>query len=402
MSKYVLAIIITLGVIHSHAQSFKKGYILNTQKDTLSGTVAFYDGTAAHQVCEFKPSENQAPITYKPGEIFGYGFSGDKVMESRTVSIDGVEKTQFLEVVVRGSVTLFKVDEHFWVEKQGVGFFPLENGTIRKESNDRAWVRNTNLHIATLNRMMYDCPKVKHEVETIELTKKALTRLVEKYNKCIGGNTIVYQESKPWSRVVFSLAAGVNFSKLGIHPKTARYEHLRGEAKETSVIAGPAMDIFFPRFSERFAFTTALYYVSAKYEIHNQLIASQVLHHDYYTAQLNQLKIPLGFKYLLGSKSWIPYVGAGLSLTANINSDLTWTEVNDEPKTVTTTERTVPTVQLLQKGYWVAAGLITPLSKKLNGVVELRYDHTNGLYATGSEMPSKIFNYQILLGIRWK
>jgi hypothetical protein len=46
--------------------------------------------------------------------------------------------------------------------------------------------------------------------------------------------------------------------------------------------------------------------------------------------------------------------------------------------------------------------LITPLSKKLNGVVELRYDHTNGLYATGSEMPSKIFNYQILVGIRWK
>lgn len=381
---------------------FRPGFVVTNQLDTIKGLVDFRDGSAANEVCSFKKSSSEAAISYYPGDIRIYGFMNDKVMESRQVVVEKTEKSVFLEVVVRGTVTLFKLNDTFWVEKQGSGFHQLSNNIAAKYSvDDRTKVRNDNRHIATLNIMMHDCAKVKNDVEKVQLNRRSLTSLVEKYNKCAGDvQSVVYQEKKPWAQAKFGLVAGVNFSRLNTNTNGV-------SDWQTSPTLGATMDVYFPRAGERVAFTTGLLYYSATYDYSIHTVrrsgSKEWVVDDYFEFDTKQLELPLGARYTFPGKKFLPYVNVGIAFVGNLTRDVSWKQEITFNSEVDVTYEEYTASQLIQTGFWAGVGVLTPLSKKLSGVIEIRAEKTNG--ASGSSIlksSSSIANYKFVVGLRMK
>ncbi|MGC3945956.1 MAG: outer membrane beta-barrel protein [Chryseolinea sp.] len=388
---------------------FQPGFVVNNQGDTLKGMVDFRNGSAAYEVCVFKKAETAAPVTYYPGDIKLYGFVDNKVMESRQIVVDKVEKLLFIEVVVRGTVTLYKMNEMFWVEKQGSGFHHLVNSvTGRHFENNKTTISMDNRHIGTLTMMMHDCPDVKRDIEKIELSKRRLTNLVDKYNKCAGDvKTVVYQSKKRWAVAKFGVVAGANTSRIKFDPSGDPNTTVKGPSQwETSMIIGPTMDLYFPRAGERLAFTTGLLYFGAVYDMHFQTrmmySSKEWIVDDYLNSDVKQLQIPLGAKYTFPSKKSVQlYVNGGIMLVRNLMIKTSGKQEITYDGEVKVYDKAEFYYKSLQEGFWGGVGVIAPFSKKVAGVLELRADWTNGITPRdASSITSSVVNYKVVVGIR--
>jgi hypothetical protein len=406
MLRFIVTIFVVCISFITYAQlDFRPGYVV-IDGDTLSGLVDFKEGAWAFRECSFRKSAGAEIISYLPDDITAYGFVGDKAFQSREVKVSGVAKSVFMELVVKGTVSLFKREDEYWVEKDGIGLHQLVNNVKQVDiGNDRTKQRYDNLHIATLNRMMYDCPGVKNSVEHIELSKRSLTNLVENYNKCVGDIApTVYQSKKPWIAASVGFIMGANFSQLRIASASAIYDDLEGPSDwETSVLLGPTLDVLAPRTSEHLSFTTAILYLSTKYHSHNQRTQPIRVDDDYLTVDIQQLKFPIGIKYTFTGKKIAPYINGGVAFAAHLASDVKWTEIHTYPDEVLEYNKKPFAIKSGQAGYWGGIGINTAFSKALTGVIELRMDYTDGITPSNSQtVLTRIMNYEIMIGIRMK
>src|SRR5688572_22358710 len=109
MSRLLLiCIAICLSELGFAQTDFRKGFVITLQRDTISGLVNYREGANAHEICEFKKLENLNATSYRPDEIFGYGFLDDKFFESRKVQEENKSpRVAFVEVLVKGMVSLY-------------------------------------------------------------------------------------------------------------------------------------------------------------------------------------------------------------------------------------------------------------------------------------------------------
>ncbi|MEJ1239064.1 outer membrane beta-barrel protein [Chryseolinea sp. T2] len=360
----------------------------------------------------FKRSSSESATTYYPGDVKLYGFTDNKVLESRKVTVDNIERWVFLEVVVRGTVTLFKFNDMFWVEKEGKGFHYLSNNIAAQYSvngQDRTKIRNDNRHIGTLNIMMYDCPSVKRDIEKVQLTKRSLTALVSNYNKCIGDvKAVTYQSKKRWAQAKFGMLAGANISRLKVNSSGDPDTDVNGPSQwVTSMIIGPTMDLYFPRAGERFAFTTGLLYFGATYDMHftTQMRSGSKTWtlDDYITVDIKQLQIPLGARYSFPSRKIAPYLIGGVMFVRNLALDSDWKQELTFNSEVKVYDKDGFVYKSIQVGCWGGFGILAPLTNKLAGVVELRADVTNGITPRDAgSVTSTVTNYKVVVGIRMR
>lgn len=408
---FPLFLLLLISFVTYSQSDFRAGFVVTNQLDTIKGLVDHRDGSVAYEVCVFKKAETAEPTSYYPGDIKLYGFVDDKIFEARGVIIDKIEKTAFLEVVVRGTVSLFRLNDMYWVEKKGPGLQQLTNNvTGRHYEHNKTTISTDNRHIGVLTAMMHDCQDVKRDVGKVQLNKRSLTNLVVKYNKCAGDvETVVYQSKKPWAAAKFGLLAGVNSSQLHLYSSGFTDKSVEEDSKgTTSMIVGPIMDLYFPRAGDRMAFTMGLLYFSATYDIHYhaQMYSQSKTWtiDDYITSEMKQLQIPLGAKYTFPSKKKVlPYVNGGIIFVRTVGSTSKWKQKVTFNSEVTETDKGSGSLKPLQAGLWGGIGVTTPLSKKLSGIAELRGDITNGLTPTeGFRLTSSIVNYQLVVGIRMK
>lgn len=103
--KYIIILFLTFCTgISLYAQSnYKQGYIITNENDTINGLIDFRTDRANSNVCKFKKSEKSDEQVFHPGEILGYRFIKEmKYYVSRTVEIDKIKQTVFLEYLVQG------------------------------------------------------------------------------------------------------------------------------------------------------------------------------------------------------------------------------------------------------------------------------------------------------------
>jgi hypothetical protein len=118
---------------HSLAQAdFRPGFIVNNAGDTLRGWIDYRSGGKNFRICSFKKEEGREPVDYSPADIRGYGFANDKRHLSRMVETPGkVKETVFLEILVSGKATLYKLGNVFCLGKDTslvkTGQRPLRN-----------------------------------------------------------------------------------------------------------------------------------------------------------------------------------------------------------------------------------------------------------------------------------
>lgn len=403
----VRKIITLLILILAHSLSgfgqtdFRKGFIIKSPNDTLRGYLNFREGTKVFKECDFRLDLQQAITTYGPDQIVGYGFDNDRFFISREVKLQEKTETVFLEVLVEGLARLYKHDQKYFIEKDTSGLLPLINEVKETYINERRVFKNTNQHIATLNMLLFDCAEVRSELQKIRLLERPLTELVKDYNVCKGGTAKIYKEKKPWSKATFGIAGGFNISNVSFNPRFGHDHLLNGTFERSkSLTVGFAFDILSPRVTERFSLTgNILYSVNSFYKF-----SESPMHgiRDYVTLNVNQLQLPLGFKYTFPVKKVSPFLQLGSTYIVHTKSSSTWIREVFGGNVVTTTEDEALEISKYQLGFWGGIGLTKPISKKIDTSFELRYLVTNGPSELFKQLPSRMKSLQFLIAIKIK
>lgn len=388
---------LTFAFSHAMAQSdYRPGFVITLNHDSVPGLVSFRDGGKSHDLCHFKTSGSEQRTTYTPNEITCYGFTGDKRFESKTIKTGDKEESYFLEVVATGKVTLYQMRDRYWVQKEKGALIELENNIKDQYVDGQRVMRYDNKHIATLNMLFADCPKMANSMRNLRLDKRSLTTATNQYNKCVGA-AVVFQEEKPWVQFDFGAGGGMNFSTLEYTGSPAVAGVILGTTKSNAFMFGVTLDAISPRVSERLAVTTAAYYSSIDYVTKS----NYATRNDYLKIDLDQVKVPIGIKYLFTGRRIVPYLNAGASFTFNVKSKEIWYE----PAKSSTIEFLQDDfeVKTVETGFWGGLGVRIPVTPKLGAQVEVRYEHTNGLvaYKQSGYLESPVNNLQALLAIRF-
>jgi hypothetical protein len=407
MKRFILLITtICIAKMGLSQTDYRNGFIITNARDTLLGQVNYRVGVKSYKSCDFKRSKASNVMVYEPNSIIGYGFENDKFYQSREISIkDQPSKVVFLEVIVRGLVSLYRFEDTYFIEKEGNGLHQLVNETKEVFANGRKLVTYTNQYKGTINMLVFDCDEISAKVGEIGLDEKALTTLIVDYNRCKGVPSIAFKAKKPWTKAVVGIAGGINFSKL-VFETNPDYVYLAGAYEVSkSPMVEISLEVFSPRISERISFYSDILYLTSTY--YNYSIVNNIssTERNYVTIELQQLKIPIGFRYTFPKREFTPYVSMGMSSTIHISSDAKWVQEVESNNVVKTNEKEAVTIKNTQLGLWGGFGVIKNVNQKINAFVELRYEQTNGIApftVNSSDLKSKITNFQVLIGIRTK
>ncbi len=385
---------------------YRSGYVVTNANDTLFGLVDYREKAKAYKSCDYKVSKGQNTVTYKPGNIIGYGFENDKFFQSREIVIKNQpSQIVFLEVIVRGFISLYKYEGTYFIEKNNDGLQQLISETKEVFIEGEGLFKNTNQHIGTLNMLLFDCAEIRTRVQKIKLEEKSLTKLIEDYNRCKGKSSNTFKAKRPWTKAIVGLTVGLNVSQLKFDTNPG-YEHLTGDFEVSkSPMVGVSFDILSPRLSERISFHGDFLYLTSKYYNYTLYNSSSSVERNYVTLELQQLKVPIGIRYIFPKREFTPYFNAGISSTIHLSSNSKWVQEVESNSVVNTNENEALTIKNKQFGLWGGCGVLKSINNKLNAFLELRYEQTDGVVpfsVDSQELSSKISNFQILIGIRTK
>ncbi len=387
---------------------FRKGYIITNAGDTISGLVDFRESPRVFKSCDFKKSDTQEPTRYEAGQIQAYGFVNDKHFESKQMPGNNTTLAKvFLEVIVKGRIVLYRFENSYWVQKESDVLYELKDESEEVVIDGKRLLKNKNEFLGILNMLMFDCSEIRLRIEKIHLDERDLTELIERYNACGNSSSITFKSSKPWIKYGVALNAGVNISKIQFEADQYQHKHLTGSFERvTSPILGLSFDIFSPRLSERFSFHGELLYTRSEYDGFNTMTNYSTVR-NFVSITLDQLKIPLGFRYTLPEKSFTPYFNIGVSITTHVNSNSDWRQEVEVFDVVTTYQNgEALKMKGTQIGFWGGIGLIKPINKNLKPFVEVRYEYSDGVVPYKDDiwngLSSDIKNFQFMVGVRFK
>ncbi|MDN3641854.1 outer membrane beta-barrel protein [Lutimonas halocynthiae] len=383
---------------------FRKGYIITNEKDTINGLVDYREGNTKYKTCYFKLDENEDLTNYDSNQILGYRYIDDKVFVSKEVTKENNAKGNgFFEILTRGNVLLYRYFGTFYIQKEDEKLHELTNEPVKYYIDGKEYIKNSNRHIAVLSYLLSDCPSIKDKISKVKYSERQLTELIEAYNKCSGQASISFKEGKPWFKTHFGLSIGYNFSKLNFSSDLNNTEYLTsGFDYANSIMPGLYFDFLSPRIHERIAVHVGLAYLSSTYTS-NSKIESYTNERNYITMDLEQLKIPLGFKYVFSEKNITPYINLGISSTIILESSFSWIQELENNNVVQTYDRESIFIDDNQLGFWGGIGIKKSIKNKLSGFIEMRYERTSGvsINIADSSLHDNITNFQILIGLSY-
>lgn len=383
MKKLFFTLSLIQAVVLGYAQtSLRPGYIVIT--DTIRGAVVYHEGAQATRICSFKKEGTSESVDYRPGDIKGYGF------ESRHfTSIVYKGNVQFMEVIATGRIRLLRSNKVFYLVKDTT-IVPLtseKKGTVingrHYDSEDKVW-------LGRVKPMLNDCQATVRALDGVQLSslspkqvERKFSKVIAQYNECYGEKTTVYKLEKTKRPVSIGFFTGVAIP-------TAKFTSPSSTERYTGS-AGPVFGVSFEwanlRISERLKFRTEVLYSKVEADGTNQY----GLHRS---MKYSAVKVPLLIHYSFSSGRVVPFVRAGVACNFLFDSQYVMTYPGIDHESSKFTRFTLPVL--------VAGGLETPLSRKLRGYVEVRYESPSTIYLD-RRLRDKIRASQVafLVGVRF-
>ncbi|PKP37188.1 MAG: hypothetical protein CVT97_06650 [Bacteroidetes bacterium HGW-Bacteroidetes-14] len=283
----------------SFAQSdFRKGFIVTSEGDTLSGLIDYRGDLLMGDQCTFRVSEEEDPKVYAPGELREYFFDGGKHFVSRKVK----RGERFLQILFKGAIDLYYtryIDKStFFIDKSGLSLIelPYEEGIIEIEQN-RYEFKSTK-HIAILYHYMSDAPSMEKEIKELTTPTDAdLLNLVKKYSETVGNARESVEFANNRTKFVFD--AGV-ITGLVITNNTS------GTLATKSLQQGIYLQIWVPGSNEKLFVRTGISkgWVKAENYFNNAVSAVDIY------------RIPVIFQYQYPKGRVRPRFGYGFTLSS--------------------------------------------------------------------------------------
>lgn len=187
----LIILLSVIAPISSLAQrGFKPGYLVTPSGDSLRGLIRFDNKTRSAGPCVFKADAKAPAQEYLPGMITSFRYVNNSYFVSRSV---GRSSDVFLEVVVKGYLTLYKFGDIFFVEKGDSVFFELSDDmeVVLVEGENRK--KKSRNYTKLLNLLMADCLEASRKVPAVPFKEKPLIKLVALYNTCRGYENKYYR-----------------------------------------------------------------------------------------------------------------------------------------------------------------------------------------------------------------
>lgn len=383
---------------------FRKGFIITNKKDTLNGFIDYRERVKKFSSCDFKSTQNGVVKSYSPNQIKGYGFFNDSYFESKEIKgkNNNIEKT-FLEVLVKGKVILYKSKSAYFIEKNNSILRKLtnENKTVFKDGKE--FRKNSNRYIGILKILLADCSKLKGDIKKTLLSEKSLTILVENYNACTNEPSISFKSRKKWFKAHFGFSLGIHNSSLKINSNLlpAGTNNFSGEFGGTnSILPSFFVDLSSPRLDEYISFFAEVSFFNSTYNAFDISNTATITERNDVSISLNQVKIPIGFRYTFPEKRYTPYLTLGISSTVNITSESSWIIEKTNNNVVQFSDGLPIEINDSRFGYWASLGVKKHLTDKVSGFIEARFEYSNGsLDVSGPSITYNIPSIQLFIGL---
>ena len=408
MKKTILILIILFASNCIYSQDFRKGYIIKQDGDTVNGLINYRGGNSIYQYCQFKESENQSRIKYSAANIIGYGFLNDEYFEShKIVKEDQTSGFVFLEVIIKGRVSLYKYEKIFYIEKGDTSFYKISNETIKTSIDGQEMATSSVRYIGLLNLLLSDCVAIRSRISAISLSERSLTDLIEKYNECMNAPAIIYKASKPWLHTKIGISGGMISSRITLETGYNGFYHLTDTfEKSKSPVFCVSFDILSPRISERTSFHGDLILCkSNNYSFNQETVVSKTTK-NYITIDMTQFKIPIGLRYTFPGRIFSAVLNVGFQSTFNLNPRSSWMQEIEYGYIGVEKQDYSERLQIrkAQFGLWGGAGIVVSMGNVLNAVFEFRAEKVDGI-STGPFLPtskSNVTGIQFVIGINTK
>lgn len=281
----------------------------------------------------------------------------------------------FVEVLVRGEISLYKLRNTYFLQKDS-SLATLESRMEKVEKDGRKIYAEQNNWKGTLQLFMIECySDLAERIERLVFNEKSLTRLVIDYHKCREATYTEFKADKAWTKFRLGVSVDMVASRVripGRQPSPHPYMEKSYAAVDPSV--GLLLVVSSPRLSERASFHLGVQYLSARYA--SQIVVDRFITQYYETIiDLRVLSGPLSVRYSFPEKKIGWHLQAGLNYDRHLGSSnqLLYEEVVDN------VAETFPArIFFLQRkdqiGYWGGVGIHKSFQGFLASL-SLRYVH---------------------------
>jgi hypothetical protein len=378
-------------------QDFREGYIVTTQRDTISLKIEYRSKVRNYASCHTQDGSGSKK-EYGPGELLGYGFVNDKYFES------GIVEGSFVEVLVRGELSLYLHATSYYVKKDAK-LYQLEEKDVRTANGSTTGVSKAGKWKGVLAFLISDCMASQEVLKNLRLAERPLTELVIQYNTCRKSPFIVYKAAKPWTKTEAGFVFGMSQSTLLVDnslniPALYGIPYMKDRYQSLDPSIGLILSISSPRVSEKLAFQPEVHVSKVNYS--SALVAEKpafTLYNDV-TINITTISIPLLLKYSFPGRKYFLHLNAGANLDAHIKSDTKLVRKMDDDGVVTTEEGDAFKIKKNQLGYLAGAGVMRAFPKFKAGLL-LRYAMLAG-FSASEEMPVKNRKLSLSLVLQMK
>ena len=304
---------------------------------------------------------------YTPYEVKEYGFKNGPVYLSKRIEIADSSKMVFLERLVNGNTTLY----YYRGEKIGTYFLEKDSTLFVELPKYERDNKNINFNGFLLD-ITSDCPEVADATKLVRFSKKSLSKLISRYNKC---------ELKPFPVFKYGLILGYGGNKLIKNDYTNQFDFRYD--------GGYTFGIFIdnPILVSDFSAHIELYYSRHGFSYNKQ---AEDLDVDF-VANTSTLNLPILIRYTYPSNKIRPFVNTGGYFTYNFKNENAFYEAIINQSTIEI-EKVIENsmISKYQVGYSIGGGLEYKLNYKNSLFFELRHNKLFDLSGSGSLNQSEL------------
>ena len=286
---------------------WREGYIIENSGDTIHGLVDYRSPRSNSQFSYFRKSEQDKPVKYSPEEIKGYRYDDGKYYISKTIGIDGTEKTAFLEYLFQGRANVYFLkdeNERYFLEVDGQ-MHELKNSEKTVYARGSEYSKEQKEYIGVMNHLFQEAD-MQEVISRTELRHKSLIRTARKYHNTVSTDqeTVTFEKKTDPLKFDFGVVYG-RYNKT-LHLERSLVYSLEDSSSDYFGLAFNFRNI--PGVYERFS------------------LQLEVLASEYYfdNEKKYQLNVPVLLDYKLSSNKFYPKVELGTSMyftrTGEINA----------------------------------------------------------------------------------
>ncbi|MDF9801231.1 opacity protein-like surface antigen [Catalinimonas alkaloidigena] len=340
-------VFVLLQVTYAYTQrnfNAQEGFYINLDNDTIHGKIRALNDLS--EELHFRKESQKRFKVFAPTEIKEFGFkSGGHYVSKNIASSEKKNVNLFLSRLFTGQVTLYQYDDIFYVQKENEELILLEqNNTVI----DEKYVREDKRYLGILRLLTLDCESVQKLIERVDFNADDLTDFFIAYHQCVAPENESTQ-NKRTLKVKKGIKAGASFSKV------------------TSYRDGVTPS--YPEFKAFNHYTGGMYLnlsyndkISIQPEV---LITKKESSNIYKQYSVVNLQLPISLYYTFPTGKTRPFLSVGYvfgkTLKDNIK-DLRFDYKINNSKS--------------EYGFRGGAGLLFPLSEKLDIGIEYTYERT--------------------------